>query len=290
MRAPAFVFLSSLLMADVWAAPQRPRITDEPSSTGLSKGIAPRNEGFAALGKVVTVVGGITLLSLGVQKWRSRKGGRVQTAVVLEAPAAGEPPAAAPPPPPELSSLGRLGPADIDTSRDVDQELQKLARPNPDLLEPIMAYEFTAAKQKHKVVTRMVKDERFLQCMLRRLNIPLPQSHQEIPVRDLDLFRSAFLCQIETGDFGFKFPHVKHYLPGRADEPVGYREEDLAKAAESMHFHVPAPLARMYSGFTKDLRSLERPLGRAVLSWERAAPKRMMPTAAESWRFASEHP
>ncbi|KAI9810372.1 MAG: hypothetical protein M1826_003648 [Phylliscum demangeonii] len=55
-------------------------------------------------------------------------------------------------------------------------------------------------------------------------------------------------------------------------------------------FHVPAKLSRMYSGFTKDLRSLERPLTRAVLSWERTAPKRMMPTAAESWRFASEHP
>ncbi|KAI9828515.1 MAG: hypothetical protein M1826_006052 [Phylliscum demangeonii] len=251
MRAPALVFLSSLLMVDVWAAPPRQRITNEPSSTGPSTEVAP--------------------------------------AVSLEPPAD-----AAPPPPHTLSSLGRRSLPEIEIVGMYDYTLRSLARDHPQFAQPLSDYKIHAINQKHMVEARL-EDPNFCQCMLRRLNLKMrPPRRRELPVGDLDLFRSAFLCQFETVDFGFTFPHVKRFFPGRANEPVGYREEDLAKAAESMRFHVPAPLARLYSGFQKDfqkdVRSLERPLGRALLSWERAAPKRMMPTAAESWRFTSELP
>ncbi|KAI9810418.1 MAG: hypothetical protein M1826_003634 [Phylliscum demangeonii] len=398
MRAPAFLFLSSLLMVDVWAAPPRQRTTKEPSSTGPSTDVAPAvsleppadaaplPHTLSSLGRrslpAIDILGifdpGLRRLTqdhprfaqsvtdyqihaitqkykvearmedenfsqcmlrrLNVPKPRPHRELPVadldlfRSAFLCQIETgdfdfkfphvkrfllgrANEPVGyreedlakaaesirfraadTAPPSHNTLSSLDLRSPAKIDVSGIFDDGLRRLARDHPQFAQPVRDYQIHAITQKYKVEARM-EDENFSQCMLRRLNLPMrPPHHWELPVGDLDLFRSAFFCQIETGDFDFKFPHVKRFLPGRANEPVGYRERDLAQAAASMrfHVHVPAPLARLYSGFQKDfqldVRSLARPLGRALLSWERAAPKRMTPTAAESWRFTSEPP
>ncbi|KAI9834274.1 MAG: hypothetical protein M1826_004198 [Phylliscum demangeonii] len=265
MRVPAFLSLSSLLMAEAWAAPQQQhRVTNEHSSTGPTKEATRANEEVKLGG---AVAGGITILTFGAFTWKSRN----RT------------------PPDKLSSLGRLGPPMVHTFRHPDPELERLASDYPRFRTHQILFEIEATTQKQKVVSRMVEDEDFLQCMLRRLDIALPVSHLEIPVRDLDLFRSAFLCQIKTGEFGFRYPHIKRYFENLADDPVGYREEDLKRAAEAMRFHVPAQVSQLYAGLRNDLRSLERPVRSVVLSMERAALKRM-PTAAEMWQFTSEHP
>ncbi|KAI9822063.1 MAG: hypothetical protein M1826_000571 [Phylliscum demangeonii] len=268
MRAPAFLLLmlSCLLVVEVWAAPAPHRLPTERSSTAPRTEVGRRPK---LARRLVAIGGGLTYLKSLFDKWRSGRQAPHGT----------------------LSSLGRLGPAHVEVDFEWDHALLDLARPDPATLERAIAFELRGYFAKTAVVQRMVSDEKFLQCMLRRLNIPMPRSHRELAVPQLDLFRSAYLCQIETGDFGFKFPHVQDYVGDLADEPVGYRKEDLAKAAESLRFQLPAPLSRVSSGLQKNLRALERPVGRAVLSMERAAPKRMrMPTAAESWRFASEHP